>query len=88
MDEFIHAFEAYTEQLKGIIGFVGTQLLTDRTANKGMIVTLYETLTDLQASEPFFRQALADPKFAALSAGPPVVAVYEVAAQATRAANT
>jgi heme-degrading monooxygenase HmoA len=80
MDEFIHAFEAYTAQLKGITGFVSAQLLTDRTANKAMIVTLYETLADLQASEPFFRQALADPKFAALSAGPPVVAVYEVAA--------
>ena len=81
MGELISFFEEVAPQLKGLKGFVRSQLLTDRTANKVMVVSLYETLADLEAGESLFRQAMADPRAVAALAGLPVVAVYEVAAQ-------
>jgi heme-degrading monooxygenase HmoA len=86
MDELIRFFEEVAPQLKGLQGFVRSQLLTDRAANKVMVVSLYETLADLEAGETLFRQSLADPRVAAVMAGAPVIAVYEVAMQVARTA--
>jgi heme-degrading monooxygenase HmoA len=80
-DEGIRIFESLAPQLKGVKGFVSTQLLIDRTASTAMVVTLYETLADLEASATVFQQTLANPTAAAIVAGPPIVAVYEVATQ-------
>jgi heme-degrading monooxygenase HmoA len=81
MGELIRFYEEVAPQLKGVNGFVRSQLLTDRTANKVMVMSLYETLADLESGETLFRQAMADPRAAAALAGPPAVAVYEVALQ-------
>jgi phosphoenolpyruvate carboxylase len=67
-------------------GFVSTQLLIDRAANQWVVVTLFETLADLEASETVPRQTLAAPRVAEALAGAPVVAVYEVVAQVARPA--
>lgn len=83
MDELIRFYEEVAPQLKGLTGFVRSQLLADRTANKVMVVSLYETLADLEAGETLFRQAMADPRAVAAGARPPTVAVYEVAVQVT-----
>ncbi len=87
MDELIPVYESAAQQQQGLKGFVSTQLLIDRAANTWVVVTLFETLADLEASEAVPRQAMADPRVAAALAGPPVVAVYEVAARVERAAN-
>ncbi len=83
LDELMPFYESAAQQQKGMKGFVSTQLLTDRTANKWVVVTVFETLADLEASATVPRQTLADPRVAAAMAGPPVVAVYEVAMQVT-----
>jgi hypothetical protein len=54
-------------------------LLTDRTANIRIVVTLYETVADLEVSEANRQQQLANLNVAVLLAGAPVVAVCEVA---------
>jgi heme-degrading monooxygenase HmoA len=80
-DEGIRIFESLAPQLKSVKGFISTQLLVDRTANTALVVTLYETLADLEAGTTIFQQSLANPSAAALITSPPVVAVYEVALQ-------
>jgi heme-degrading monooxygenase HmoA len=86
LDELVRFYEEVAPQLKGLKGFVSTQLLADRTANKVFVVSVYETLADVEAGDAFFRQSLADPRAAAALVGPPVVAVCEVAAQVARTA--
>jgi heme-degrading monooxygenase HmoA len=78
-DEGIRIFESLTPQLKSVKGFISTQLLVDRTANAALVVTLYETLADLEAGTTVFQQNLANPSAAPLITTPPVIAVYEVA---------
>jgi heme-degrading monooxygenase HmoA len=80
-DESIRIIESLTPQLRSVKGLVSFQLLIDRTANSGLVVTLYETLADLEAGTALLQQTLANPSVAALMASPPVVAVYEVALQ-------
>jgi heme-degrading monooxygenase HmoA len=88
LDELIPFYEsAVQQQLKGLKGFVSTQLLTDRAANKFMVVTLYESLADLEASDTLIWQTMADPRVATALDGTPAIAVYEVAARVTRAGN-
>jgi heme-degrading monooxygenase HmoA len=82
-DELMPFFESAAHQQRGMQGFVSTQLLTDRTANTFLVVTICETVADLEASGTVPRQVLADPRVMAALAGPPVVAVYEVAMQLT-----
>ncbi len=81
MDDAIRAFESLVPGLKSQRGFVSGLALTDRAANKATAVTLWETLADLEASEPYRQQPLASPSVAALFAGAPVREVYEVAVQ-------
>jgi heme-degrading monooxygenase HmoA len=81
-DEGIRLYESMIPQLKDLKGFVSTQLFIDRLANTAMVVTLYETLADLEAGATLFRRTLATPSAAAILTSPPVVAVYEVAVQA------
>jgi heme-degrading monooxygenase HmoA len=80
-DDGIRILESLTPQLRGVKGLVSFQLLIDRTANSGMVVTLYETLADLEAGTTLLQQTLANPSVAAVMAGPPAIAVYEVAIQ-------
>jgi heme-degrading monooxygenase HmoA len=80
-DESIRILESLTPQLRGVKGLVSFQLLLDRTANSGMVVTFYDTLADLEGGTALLRQTLANPSVAALMASPPVIAVYEVALQ-------
>jgi heme-degrading monooxygenase HmoA len=80
-DELMPFFQSAAHQQQGMQGFISTQLLIDRTANTFMVVTVCETLTDLEASGTVPRQVLADPRVALALAGPPVVAVYEVVVQ-------
>jgi heme-degrading monooxygenase HmoA len=86
MDELVRFYEEVAPQLKGLKRFVSTHLLRDRTANKVFVMSVYETLADLEAGDTYFRQSLADPRAAAALAGPPVVAVHDVAAQVARTA--
>jgi heme-degrading monooxygenase HmoA len=83
-EDLMPLYEAAAHQQQAMQGFISTQLLIDRAANKFLIVTLCETLTDLEASDTVPRQTLADPRVVAALAGPPVIAVYEVAAQVAR----
>src|SRR5215469_2356771 len=78
-DKLVPFFQSAAYQQQGMQGFISTQLLIDRTANTFMVVTVCETLADLEASGTVPRQVLADPGVALALAGPPVVAVYEVA---------
>jgi heme-degrading monooxygenase HmoA len=87
LDELVPIYESAARQQQGMKGFSSTQLLADRAAHKWMVVTFFETLADLEASETAARQTLADPRVAVTLARPPVVAVYEVAARVARAAT-
>jgi hypothetical protein len=85
LDGLTPIYESAARQQQGQKGFVSTQLLADRAARRWMVVTLFETLADLEASETAARQALSDPRVAVTLAGPPVVAVYEVVARVVAA---
>jgi heme-degrading monooxygenase HmoA len=80
-DEGIRIFESLAPQLRGVKGFISTQLLIDRTANTAIVLTLYETLAGLEAGATVFQQSVANSGIAALISGTPAVAVYEVAAR-------
>jgi heme-degrading monooxygenase HmoA len=79
IDDLMPFYDSAAQQQKGMQGFISTQLLTDRTANKAMIVTLFETLADLEASAAVPQQVMAGPRVAAALVGPPVIATYKVA---------
>jgi heme-degrading monooxygenase HmoA len=74
-------FASAAHQQQEMQGFVSAQLLIDRTANTFLVLTVCATLADLEASGTVPRQVLADPRVASALAGPPVIAVYEVAMQ-------
>jgi heme-degrading monooxygenase HmoA len=80
-EESLRTIESLTPQMRDVKGLVSFQLLMDRTANSGMVVTLYESLADLEAGATLLQQTVANPSVAALMAGPPTIAVYEVALQ-------
>jgi heme-degrading monooxygenase HmoA len=63
-------------------GFRAGYLLIDRASGKGMAITAWDTLEDLQANEAsgFYQEQLA--KFALLLAAAPVRETYEVGVQA------
>jgi quinol monooxygenase YgiN len=82
-DELMPFFESAAHQQQGMKGFISTQLLIDRTANTFMVVTVFETLADLEGSSIVPRQLLTNDSVAAALASPPTVAVYEVAVQVT-----
>jgi hypothetical protein len=87
IDELLPVYESAAHQQQAMKGFVSTQMLIDRAAKKWIVVSLFETLADLEASETVPRQVMADPKVVAALPGPPAVAVYEVAARVARAAT-
>lgn len=64
-------------------GFKGTLFLTDRSANKAIAITLWETEAGMAAGEAssggYYREQLA--KMAQLFASPPVREAYEVSIQ-------
>jgi heme-degrading monooxygenase HmoA len=80
LDEGVRLFEeTLAPGIKGQQGFVSALLLTDRATNKATMVTLWETLDDLNASEALREQQLAMSQVAALLAGAPSREVFEVA---------
>jgi heme-degrading monooxygenase HmoA len=83
IDDLMPLMESAAHQQQGMKGFVSTQLLVDRTASTFMVATIFDTLSDLEASGAVPRQLLADPKATAALAGAPVIAVYEVAVRVT-----
>jgi heme-degrading monooxygenase HmoA len=87
IDDLMPFYDSAAQQQKAMQGFVSTQLLIDPAANKWVVVTLFETLADLEASETVPRQTMADPRVATALDGTPAIAVYEVAARVTRAGN-
>jgi hypothetical protein len=61
-------------------GWVSGRMLVDRVTGKAVVVALWETQADLQAtSGPYLQEQLA--KFASLFIEPPVEELYEVAAE-------
>lgn len=80
-------YDSAAQQQGAMNGFVSTELLIDRAAYRWVVVTLFETLADLEASETVPRETMADPRVAAALTGTPAITVYEVAARMTRAAN-
>ncbi len=62
-------------------GFKNAYFLVDRTTNKAIGLSLWESETDVAvlATSGFYQEQIA--KFAAVFAGPPEREVYEVAAQ-------
>src|SRR2546430_11338028 len=63
-------------------GFKGAMALLDRSTDKGMSITLWETEADAQASgtsTPYLQEQLA--RVASLLAAAPVVETYEVTVQ-------
>jgi heme-degrading monooxygenase HmoA len=81
MDDGIRVYASLAPQLQSVKGFISTQLLIDRTANTALVVTLYETLADIEAGATLFQQSLANSGAEALLAGPTAFTVYEVALQ-------
>ena len=62
-------------------GFRNAYMLVDRSANRGIGISLWETEADVAAlaTSGFYQEQVA--KFAAIFAGPPEREVYEVGAQ-------
>ena len=62
-------------------GFLNAYILVDRSTNKAIGLSLWESEEDVAAlaSSGFYQEQVA--KFAAVFAGPPEREVYEVAAQ-------
>src|SRR5262249_1618030 len=81
IDDLMPFYESAARQQQAMKGFVSTQLLIDRAANRWVVVTVFETLADLEASDTVPRQTMADPRVAAALAAAPGIAVYEVAAE-------
>jgi hypothetical protein len=75
IDDLMPFYDSAAQQQKAMQGFVSTQLLIDRAANRWVVVTVFETLADLEASEMVPRQTMADPRVGAALAGAPVIGV-------------
>ncbi len=82
MDEAIAIFkDSVAPAIHGWSGFQSGRLLIDRTGNKIMAVSFWDSQADeasLTSSGPYQEQVA---KFAALFAGPPEVEVYEEAVE-------
>jgi heme-degrading monooxygenase HmoA len=75
--------ESAAQQQQAMKGFISTQMLIDRTANTFVVVTIFDTLSELDASASIPRQIMVDPRVAEALIGAPAIAVYEVAARVT-----
>jgi heme-degrading monooxygenase HmoA len=83
IDEAVSIYrDSVVAALKVQKGYRATYMLSDRTTGKGMSVTIWESLEDLQASESsgFYNEQVS--KFAPLLTAPPVREIYEVGVQA------
>lgn len=83
IDEAVSIYrDSVVAALKAQKGYRATYMLSDRAAGKGMAVTIWESLEDLQASESsgFYNEQVG--KFVPLLTAPPVREVYEVGVQA------
>jgi len=83
IDEAVSIYrDSVVAAVKAQKGYRATYMLSDRATGKGMAVTIWESLADLQASESsgFYNEQVG--KFAPLLTAPPVREVYEVGVQA------
>ena len=79
MDEAIGMYrDSVVPTLKGQKGFKGLYWLTDRSTDKYIVFTLWETEADMKATETsgLLQEVIA--KFAAFVATPPAIERYEV----------
>lgn len=67
-------------QLRTMSGFKGAQLLIDRKTGKAMVVALWDSEKDLQASNTATAKLRAQAAQVVGAAHPPTVEVYEAAA--------
>ena len=83
IDEAVSIYrDSVVAAVKAQQGYRATYMLSDRATGKGMAVTIWESLEDLQASESsgFYNEQVG--KFAPVLIAPPVSEVYEVGVQA------
>jgi quinol monooxygenase YgiN len=81
MDDFVRLFEnEFAPAMQQASGFQQLVALSDRTTNSFLVVTIYASQADVEASEPGFRERAS--KATAFLTGPPQASVYEVAVQA------
>ena len=83
MDDAVSIYrDSVVAALKVQKGYHASYMLSDRATGKGMAVTIWESLEDMQASESsgFYNEQVG--KFAPLLTAPPVREVYEVSVQA------
>jgi heme-degrading monooxygenase HmoA len=83
IDEAISIYrDSVVAAVKAQKGYRATYMLSDRATGKGMAVTIWESLEDLQASESsgYYNEQVG--KFAPVLIAPPVREVYEVGVQA------
>jgi heme-degrading monooxygenase HmoA len=74
--------ESILPEMRQQAGFQGVMALLDRSTDKGISITLWQTEANAQASgsgSAFFQAQIA--KVASLSAAAPIVETYEVAVQ-------
>jgi quinol monooxygenase YgiN len=85
-DKFDEAIRVYQDSVVPAAqmqpGFRSTMLVTDRASGKGMAVTAFATMDDLQASEAsgYYQEQVA--KFGPFMASAPVRETYEVSVTA------
>ena len=83
VDEAVSIYrDSVVAAVKAQKGYRATYMLSDRATGKGMAVTIWESLEDLQASESsgYYNEQVG--KFAPVLIAPPVREVYEVGVQA------
>lgn len=76
-DEGIQHFDdTVVPRAKALPGFKGALMLTDPSTGKILAITLWETATAMEATEPGFQESAA--RLAPSLAGPPTQESYEV----------
>ncbi len=80
LDEGIRAYQTHTAPLDEP-GFKGSTLLVDRQTGRTIVIALWETEADVQASMSRHQAALDQGSAAGLWGTPPTTEIYEVAGQ-------
>ncbi len=82
MDEGIRYYHERTlPEARKMAGFKGAYLLADRKSGKNLGITLWDTENSLEASASAADRLRSQGARAAAASKPPVVEIYEVAAQ-------
>ena len=77
-DEAVNLYQSLEPLFKQEKGFRSARLLTDRSSNKAISITIWDSQADLEANEAsgWYREVIA--KFADTFATPPDMAHYDV----------